>query len=49
MPIEDWQDLGIPQTDVKTPECECIERDFEGRPAFSKPDFRKTRLTLLDV
>jgi hypothetical protein len=46
---ENRQDLGIPQTDVTDPECERVKRDFEGRPAFSKPDFRKACLTFLDV
>jgi len=48
-PVPVGQNLGIPQTDVNDPKCECVKRDFESRPAFSKPDFRKTRLTLLDV
>ena len=47
--IEDGQDLGVPQADVNDPKSECVKRDFEGRPAFPKPDFRKTRLTLLNV
>jgi len=47
--VEDGQDLGVPQTDVNGPKCKRVKRDFEGRPAFPKSDFRKTRLTLLDV
>jgi len=49
VPVENRQNLGIPQSDVNDPKCERVKRDFEGRPAFSKPDFRKTCLTLLNV
>lgn len=49
VPIEDGQDLSIPQTDVNDPKRERVKRDFESCPAFPKPDFRKTRLTFLDV
>lgn len=41
--------MGIPQTDVNDPKRESVKRDFERRPAFSKPDFRKACLTFLDV
>ena len=49
MSVEAGQDLGVPQTDISGPKCERVKCDFECRPAFSKPDFRKSRLTLLDV
>ena len=49
LPIETGQKLGIPQADVNDPKPERVKRDFESRPTLPKSDFRKSRLTLLDI